>query len=115
MHDSDGPDGGPRRFTTTQWSVILAAGDTGNHAAQQALSRLFEGVEWRPMLGVLAGIAGFAAMIGAFGLTPPPSQSVQNPGFESGLASWYTQGVPIPSTTYSHSGDYSVMMSRLTC
>jgi hypothetical protein len=33
-------------------------------------SETFEGVEWRPMLGVLAGIAGFAAMIGAFGLIP---------------------------------------------
>lgn len=48
MHDSDGPDRGPRRFTTTQWSVILAAGETDSRAAQQALSQLFEKY-WYPL------------------------------------------------------------------
>jgi len=33
-------------------------------------SEVFNDVEWRPMVGVLAGIAGFAAMIGKFGLIP---------------------------------------------
>ena len=48
MHDSDGPDRGPRRFTTTQWSVILAAGEADSRAAQQALSELFEKY-WYPL------------------------------------------------------------------
>lgn len=37
-----------RRFATTQWSVVLAAGDVGHHEARIALARLCE-TYWYPL------------------------------------------------------------------
>jgi RNA polymerase sigma-70 factor (ECF subfamily) len=42
------PDGGKRHFATTQWSVVLAAGDHQRDDAQQALTHLCE-TYWYPL------------------------------------------------------------------
>jgi hypothetical protein len=66
---------------------------------------------------------GSTSLVGAFpggaevtvlAFTPPPVQRLQNPGFESGWAGWYTQDGPILSGS-SHTGSLSAMMSGETC
>ena len=42
------PDSGPDRFATTQWSMVLAAGDATNRDSQQALSELCQRY-WYPI------------------------------------------------------------------
>jgi hypothetical protein len=63
---------------------------------------------------VLVGAFPDGAETDALAFTPPPSQYLQNPGFEDGWTSWYGEGGPILSGT-SHSGSWSVLLSGEEC
>ena len=47
-HSDMSPAAGKRQFATTQWSVVLAAGDTGRDEARIALAQLCE-TYWYPL------------------------------------------------------------------
>lgn len=66
---------------------------------------------------------GNSTLVGAFpnnaevtvlAFTPPPTQRLQNPGFENGWAYWDVQSGPILSGT-PHSGTSSVMLTGKEC
>ena len=63
---------------------------------------------------VLVGAFPSGAETDALAFTPPTTQRLQNPGFESGWAYWYTASGPILSGT-SHSGSQSVLLSGQEC
>ena len=48
MSGGAGTDGGPHRFATTQWSLVLAAGRRGSAGAEEALARLCA-LYWYPV------------------------------------------------------------------
>jgi hypothetical protein len=59
---------------------------------------------------VLVGAFPDGAETDALAFTPPPTQLLQNPGFENGWAYWHTEGSPFLSDN-SHSGSWSVNLS----
>jgi hypothetical protein len=63
---------------------------------------------------VLVGVFPEDAETDALAFTPPTTQRLQNPGFESGWAYWYTESFPSLSGT-SHSGSWSVYLSGEEC
>ncbi|MCJ7739021.1 MAG: DUF4394 domain-containing protein [Anaerolineae bacterium] len=63
---------------------------------------------------VLVGAFPNGAETDALAFTPPTTQHLRNPGFESGLAYWYTASAPVLSST-SHSGSQSVLLSGQEC
>ncbi len=80
--------------TDAQGELRIADTDTGN--------------------SVLVGAFPEGAEVDALAFTPPPSQFLQNPGFEEGWTDWNTEGAPILSST-SHSGSWSVQLSGEEC
>jgi hypothetical protein len=66
--------------------------------------------------GNSALVGGFpdGAQTDALAFTPPPTQLLQNPGFESGWTYWQTESFPSLSST-SHSGSWSVKLSGKEC
>jgi len=63
---------------------------------------------------VLVGGFPDGAETDALAFTPPPTQLLQNPGFESGWAYWHTESFPSLSDS-SHSGSWSVKLSGKEC
>jgi hypothetical protein len=63
---------------------------------------------------VLVGEFPEGAQTDALAFTPPPTQALQNPGFENGWAYWFAEGSPFLSGD-SHSGSWSVYMSGKKC
>jgi len=63
---------------------------------------------------VLVGEFPDGAETDALAFTPPPTQLLQNPGFESDWIYWNAEGAPFLSST-SHSGSWSVHMSGEEC
>lgn len=63
---------------------------------------------------VLVGAFSDGAQTDALAFTPPPTQLLQNPGFENGLAYWNVESNPFLSNS-SHSGSWSVNLSGEEC
>jgi hypothetical protein len=62
----------------------------------------------------LVGAFPDGAEVGVLAFTPPPTQALQNPGFENGWAYWSAEGAPILSGD-SHTGSWSVYLFGETC
>ena len=63
---------------------------------------------------VLVGAFPDGAETDALAFTPPPTQYLKNPGFESGWTDWNAAGGPFLSNT-KHSGSWSVYLSGEEC
>jgi hypothetical protein len=63
---------------------------------------------------VLVGGFPDGAQTDALAFTPPPTQLLQNPGFENGWAYWNAEGGPF-LTDSSYSGSWSVSLSGKEC
>ena len=81
--------------TTSQGELRIANTTTGN--------------------SVLVGAFPDGAETDALAFTPPPTQLLQNPGFESGWAYWHTESFPSLSSSNHHSGSWSVKLSGEEC
>ncbi len=62
----------------------------------------------------LIGVFPDGAETDALAFTAPPSQFLQNPGFEEGWSLWHAEGAPFLSNN-THSGSWSVNLSGEEC
>jgi hypothetical protein len=95
-------------FEQMSGALYLAAYNTDSSRGELRIANTATGNS------TLVGEFPDGAQTAALAFTPPPTQLLQNPGFESGWTYWQTESFPSLSST-SHNGAWSVRLSGEEC